>query len=172
MYRPRPAGSLVETRSVGGYAASSSVFARLYRNEKRAETIWQPPAQFTPTKAAGMRTTHNTPPRTSKSSSDDTTAPEEAGLLERAAEAVATTLEEDLDAIAQLGLQLLGGGATTLEPPPSVVNTTVDSLSSSSSASSSVDHDARVLEAVGKVLEVLEATNLHSPGFLYDNCSI
>ena len=193
MYRPRPAASLVETRRSLGYTDENvSVFARLYRNEPRAETVWQPPAQFTPKKAAVMRTTHSS--RASKTSIDDKTTVD-----------ATTTLEEDLDAITQLGIELLGGGETTLEPPPSVATTMrTSSLSSvwdetttcpsnstptttlnrnsdntstqfepgimttattiedslSSSSLSSVDHDVRVLEAVGKVLEVMEATNM------------
>eukprot|EP00751_Fragilariopsis_kerguelensis_P018001 CAMPEP_0170832930 /NCGR_PEP_ID=MMETSP0734-20130129/39_1 /TAXON_ID=186038 /ORGANISM="Fragilariopsis kerguelensis, Strain L26-C5" /LENGTH=680 /DNA_ID=CAMNT_0011199169 /DNA_START=271 /DNA_END=2311 /DNA_ORIENTATION=+ len=175
---------------------TSSVFSRLYRNEKRTKKLWNKPSHFTPESSSSNK-------RKSKTAMDhksmisqqqqqqNSNQNEQLNLIEQGNSLVAdnagveisTTLEEDLEAINQIGRQL----GNTKECSPTVVATsilstweetsnrhnfnhkkntsnspTIDSFKrrgvspANTTTTTSVEQEVIILEAVGKQLEKME----------------
>ena len=183
--------SVASTLSGGSAGFDNSVFARLHRNEKRTEKLWKKPPPFTPelspsTSKRKSRTTvvdhkpslsheqkysHQNEPRNLIEEKDSVA--DKNGDVE-----ICTTLEEDLEAINQLGRQLGEVEGCSPTVAASSISSTweeashsyhinhhhnnlnspvIDQFKRTTMATPSVEQEVTILEFVGKQLERMEA---------------
>lgn len=159
---------------------SSSVFSRLYRNEKRSEKLWHKPPAFVPKLSKSPINVSGSQTRRGQTHEERERTPVRLEcLLEDPLPPSATTLEEDIEVIKELGRQLGADECSPTVAGSSVSTLVIDrdnNLGSSPDQSpqvakfltgtytTSVDDEISVLEAVGKQLETMEA---NQDRFLY-----
>ncbi|KAL3902639.1 MAG: hypothetical protein SGILL_010754, partial [Bacillariaceae sp.] len=160
-----------EEGATDSLSASSSVYARLYRNEKRPEKLWTKPPAFTP-KLSNTRHHHETETALHDldiysphpAAQQDAEIPNDASLSSHIP-IIDTTLEQDLEEIQRLGRIL---GTTLHDSSPTVTSTSVSSnvtpttsthfnlAAAAASMDPAVDEEFSMLEAVGKQLDRME----------------
>jgi hypothetical protein len=179
------------TLSGGSAGFDNSVFARLHRNEKRTEKLWKKPSPFTPelspstskrksrTTAVDHKPSLSHQPKYSHQNEQRNLIEEKDSVADKIGDfEFCTTLEEDLEAINQIGRQLgeVEGCSPTVAASSissiweetshnyhfnhqhnNLTSPVIDQFKRITMATPSVEQEVTILEFVGKQLEKMEA---------------
>ena len=169
---------------ISSSSSSSSVYARLYRNEKRTEKLWTKPPAFTPKLQNRKRTFDPTTPMldTSLNTDAELLLPSSSiqpidhhhheqqqqtiePPLDSSSPLIDTTIDEDLEAIKELGRQI-GGFVDDCSPTgtPNSLSTYGEGIGIARhpiASTTTVDEDISLLDAVGQQLDEMEADQQH-----------